>query len=377
MNPRWNTVPMQAEVKLASGGTPRKNEAKYWGGEIPWVSSGEMTQRRMHDTEHHVTEEGAENGTRLVPENTVLVVVRGMSLAKEFRITLTARQVTFNQDLKALHPSPNVDPGFLFYYLQSQRNAIRDSATDASHGTKKLETQVLESWPLPVPDLVEQYAVRDILTAYDDLIENNRRRIQLLEKAARLLYKEWFVHLRFPGHEHVKIKDGVPDGWEKKPIGELAPFKYGKALKKDNRIPGSHPVYGSSGIVGSHDKALVAGSAIIVGRKGNVGSVYWSKSDFYPIDTVYYIKTEHCSLYLYCTLLHTQFISTDVAVPGLNRDYAHSRTLLVPDDKILSLFEQHAAIMHDQIERLTKYNQSLTKACDLLLPRLMNGEVMV
>ena len=135
MKSRWDTVPLQSEVKLLSGGTPKKSEARYWGGEIPWVSSGEMTQRRIHDTQLHVTEDGADNGTRLVPENTVLVVVRGMSLAKEFRISLTARPVTFNQDLKALRPSPKVDPGFLFYYLQSQRNAIRDSATDASHGT--------------------------------------------------------------------------------------------------------------------------------------------------------------------------------------------------------------------------------------------------
>jgi type I restriction enzyme S subunit len=199
----------------------------------------------------------------------------------------------------------------------------------------------------------------------------------LLEQAARLLYKEWFVHLRFPGHEHVKIKNGVPEGWEQKKIGEMAPFKYGKALKKDDRIPGPYPVYGSSGIVGTHDKTLVAGPAIIVGRKGNVGSVYWSKSDFYPIDTVYYIEAENCSLYLYYALLHTQFISTDVAVPGLNRDYAHSRTLLVPDDKILTLFEQHAGVMHDQIDRLTKFNQALTKARDLLLPRLMNGEIAI
>ena len=108
-----------------------------------------------------------------------------------------------------------------------------------------------------------------------------------------------------------------------------------------------------------------------------MGSVYWSKSNFYPIDTVYYIEPERSSLYLYYALLHAQFISTDVAVPGLNRDYAHSRTLLVPDDKILTLFEQHASVMQDQIEVLTKYNHKLVKARDLLLPQLMNGEIVV
>ena len=97
-----------------------------------------------------------------------------------------------------------------------------------------------------------------ILAAYDDLIENNRRRVALLEQTARLLYKEWFVHLRFPGHEHVKIKDGVPEGWEKKRLGDVAPLNYGKALRKDVRVDGPFPVYGSSGVIGTHGKTDVA-----------------------------------------------------------------------------------------------------------------------
>jgi len=235
----------------------------------------------------------------------------------------------------------------------------------------------LLSLKFPVPGIHEQRVIADKLSAYDDLIENNRRRIQLLEQAARLLYREWFVHLRFPGHEHATITDGVPEGWEKKTIGKLAPFKYGKALKKDDRVPGQFPVYGSSGIVGTHEKALVTGPAIIVGRKGNVGSVYWSKDDFHPIDTVYFIEAEYCTTHLYYALLHTQFINTDVAVPGLNRDFAHSRTLLIPDDRILTLFEQDVTVIRDQIDKLTKYNDKLAQARDLLLPRLMNGEVAV
>ena len=228
-----------------------------------------------------------------------------------------------------------------------------------------------------IPSFSQQDRITSILSTYDDLIENNRRRIQLLEQSAQLLYKEWFVHLRFPGHEHVTMTDGVPEGWEKKPLGEIAPLNYGKALKKDDRIPGPFPVFGSSGIIGTHEKSLVSGSAIIVGRKGNVGNTYWSQDDFYPIDTVYFIEAKYCSIHLYHALLNTQFINTDVAVPGLNRDFAHSRLLLVPDNKTLALFEQHAIEIYEQINRLTKYNQTLTQARDLILPRLMNGEVMV
>ena len=223
----------------------------------------------------------------------------------------------------------------------------------------------------------EQRCIAIILSAYDDLIENNHRRIQLLEQAARLLYKEWFVHLRFPGHEHVKIKDGVPEGWEKRPLGDVAPLKYGKALKKDDRTPGPYPVYGSSGVVGTHNKALVSGPAIIVGRKGNVGSVYWSEDDFHPIDTVYFVGSEKCNLHLYYALIYTQFINTDVAVPGLNRDFAHSRPLLIPESKILRLFEEIASPIHEQNVRLQRYIRTLEQARDMLLPRLMNGEIPI
>ncbi|KLK89388.1 hypothetical protein SZ63_00655 [Methanoculleus sediminis] len=228
-----------------------------------------------------------------------------------------------------------------------------------------------------VPDIASQQRIASILSAYDDLIENNRRRIQLLEEAARLLYREWFIHLRFPGHEHAAINDGVPEGWEKKTLGDVAPLNYGKALKQDDRVSGPFPVYGSSGIVGTHVKALVPGPTIIVGRKGNVGSVYRSSEDCHPIDTVYYIDSSRCSFHLYYALQHMSFINTDVAVPGLNRNFAHSRSILIPEQKIYRLFEDTVAPMHLQIDLLCKENVALTQARDLLLPRLMNGEIAV
>ncbi len=281
---------------------------------------------------------------------------------------------------KALHrirSHDGLDNRFLFYTFLHKGKTGGFSPLFTGSTIKHLPREKLAKVEVDIPPLPTQQRIASILSAYDDLIENNRRRIQLLERAARLLYKEWFVRLRFPGHEHVKIKEGVPNGWEKKAIRDVAPFKYGKALKEDDRVPGSYPVYGSSGIVGTHGKALVAGPGIIVGRKGNVGTVYWSKRSFFPIDTVYYIDAQHCNLYVYYALLHTQFISTDVAVPGLNRDYAHSRTLLIPDKNIRAFFEQHATALHDKVEQLTNYNKALTNARDLLLPRLMNGEIVI
>jgi len=132
-----------------------------------------MTQLRIYDTPLHISEDGAREGSRIVPENTVLAVVRGMSLAKEFRIAITKREVAFNQDLKALKCEPEIDPEFLFYALLARREHVRELATEASHGTKRLETGVLSAFEIQVPKTKDvQRRVVAVLSAYDDLIEN-------------------------------------------------------------------------------------------------------------------------------------------------------------------------------------------------------------
>jgi type I restriction enzyme S subunit len=224
---------------------------------------------------------------------------------------------------------------------------------------------------------VQIEVVADILSAYDDLIENNRRRIALLEEAARMLYREWFVHFRFPGHEHVKIIDGIPEGWERRPFGQIAELNYGKALKEENRVEGPFPVYGSSGIVGRHQAALVAGPTIIVGRKGNVGSIYWSPVNFWPIDTVYFVPKEQADFWLYLALPSAGFQNTDAGVPGLNRDFAYSRKLICATPRLRRLFNEAVEPMFAQRTTLENYNHKLAQARDLLLPRLMNGEIAV
>ncbi len=154
-------------------------------------------------------------------------------------------------------------------------------------------------------------------------------------------------------------------------------MNYGKALKADNRIDGDFPVYGSSGVVGTHNKALTKGPGIVIGRKGNVGSVFWSSCDLWPIDTVYFVNKDESDLYLYYTLKNMTFINTDVAVPGLNREFAYSRPLLTPENKIKNSFIAEISVIRKQINVLLRYNQKLAEARDLLLPRLMNGEVEV
>lgn len=265
------------------------------------------------------------------------------------------------------------DPKFAAYLL---RNTLKNYKSEKA-AVPGVDRNVLHLLKVRAPGRPLQQRIVSILSAYDDLIENNRRRIGLLEQAARMLYREWFIHLRFPGHEHVKITNGLPEGWERRDFGKVAQLNYGKALKAEHRIEGPFPVYGSSGQVGTHDKALVEAPAIVVGRKGNVGSVFWSPENFWPIDTAYYISKQQSDYWLYQTLPNIGFQNTDSGVPGLNRDFAYSRKVTVPTDQLRREYNLSVEPMLGQAQLLASYNQKLAQARDLLLPRLMNGEIAV
>jgi len=352
---------------------PRDAEHLY-GGPYPFIQTGDVKHANLYITEYSQTYSDAGlTQSKLWKEGTLCITIAA-NIAETAILGIDA---CFPDSIIGFIPdSDKADVRFIKYLFDALLQRRYQQFTQGA-AQDNLSQEKLLSLKFPVPDIKTQKRISDVLATYDILIENNRRRIQLLEQAARLLYKEWFVHLRFPGHEHVNIKDGMPEGWERKKLGDIAQLNYGKGLKEEERIPGPYAVYGSSGKIGTHEKPLVQGPGIIVGRKGNVGSVFWSEEDFYPIDTVYFIGNDKSGLFLYYSLLHTSFISTDVAVPGLNRDLAHSRQLLIAEPKLKSLFEEMVVPIHKQIYILQKYNTSLAKARDLLLPRLMNGEIAV
>jgi type I restriction enzyme, S subunit len=219
------------------------------------------------------------------------------------------------------------------------------------------------------------------LAPIDDLIENNRRRIQLLEQSARLLYKEWFAHLRFPGHEHVKITNGVPEGWEKLPLGNLLTLQRGFDLPLSDRKDGPYPVYASTGINGFHETAKVKGPGVVTGRSGSLGSVMYVPRDFWPLNTALWVKEFRRVSPLYALHLlsemHLEQYNGGAAVPTLNRNDVHRVEQLCPNRQALRLFDEHAAPVYRQIEILEQSNKALQHARNLLLPRLMNGEVAV
>lgn len=328
----------------------------------------------------YVTEETYRIWTRRqVPQRGDIILTREAPLGEVGLLRSDAR-VFLGQRLVAYRADPNKsDPYFILYsmmapYVQGQIRAMGSGAT-----VEHMRVPDAGKFFVRTPSLVTQQRIGTILSAYDELIELNRRRIAILEEMARRLFDEWFVRFRHPGATATdsgsQKTDGAPEGWRKVRLGDLLNLEYGKALRSDDRQDGQIVVYGSSGPVGYHDKALVKGPGIVVGRKGNVGSVYWSASDFYPIDTVFYVNSDLPKRWLFQLLRLQRFINSDSAVPGLNRNQAHSLEVLQPPSKLI---EHYASVMEPlgiQAEILTNTNARLRAARDLLLPKLISGQI--
>jgi type I restriction enzyme S subunit len=275
-------------------------------------------------------------------------------------------------------PGVDIDRRFLYYVLLSDitRAQVRASATGTT--VKHTAPERIYRVSVDVPPLPIQRKIGEILGSIDDLIENNRRRVQILDEMVQTIYREWFIRFRFPGHEALKLVDPdggpIPEGWELTSLGAVVDLKYGKALKKDDRNGGQVAVVGSSGIVGWHNEMLIDGPAIVLGRKGNVGSVTWLDGPCWPIDTTYFVESKLSLRYVVEQLKRTEFLDTHAAVPGLSRDVAYSRPFLVPPDELILVFTKIADAFGCQASALLKQNLCLSLTRDLLLPRIMTGQ---
>lgn len=263
-------------------------------------------------------------------------------------------------------------------YLLSNMNLGTLSGQAAQPG---LSVKVLAQQSVRMPSRQNQERIASVLGAYDDLIEVNRRRMAVLEEMARGLFEEWFVRFRFAGHESIAVvntPDGrLPQDWTRGVLGDLIELEYGKALKADQRILGPVSVFGSGGNVGKHNLALVEGPGIVVGRKGNVGAIIWSRGDFWPIDTVFYVRSKFPLTFLFHLLKRQPFQNTDAAVPGLNRNGALKIPVAIPPLAICEAYDLRARSMFEFRDNLLEQNTALAASRDHLLPRLISGQLSI
>jgi type I restriction enzyme S subunit len=275
-----------------------------------------------------------------------------------------------------------VDKRFLYFLFNSHnyRAQVRGSASGAT--VRHTSPNRIKSCVVRYPsDVRVQAQIADTLSAYDDLIENNRRRIALLEEASRMLYREWFVHFRFPGHEHAKIIDGVPEGWERKKLANVLTLKRGYDLPEDRRVAGDVPIVSSSGITGFHNDHKAVGPGVVTGRYGTLGQVYYVEGNYWPLNTALYVHdyqgTHPLIAFHLLTALLKGIIAEKAAVPGLNRNVLHAMVVTSAPERLQKSFVEVVDDQQDEVGVLRAMNQKLAQARDLLLPRLMNGEIAV
>ena len=299
------------------------------------------------------------------------------------------------------------DPRFISYFLrQHLKNYKSEKAA-----VPGVDRKVLHKLSARCPDLQIQQSIVRILSAYDDLIENNRRRIKLLEESARQLYKEWFVRFRFPGHEHVKIVDGVPEGWERVLFSEMADVLRGRSytsaelrdeggrafvnLKCINRFGGFRDT-GVKGIEGDfREKHMVSPGdivmavtdmtrdAMIVAQSGRISKTVEADAIF-SMDLVKIVpKPEIQRDWLYSLLRFSNF-AFDVREHANGTNVLHLKPKhieewkgFLPSESVRDWFAESVQPVFDQIDNLQLQSRNAAKARDLLLPRMMNGSLTV
>ena len=292
-----------------------------------------------------------------------------------------ARYVISQSQMKLSVNTSLVLPEFVYYWFRQSAIVEVIKRRAISSGVPHINLGILKSLALRVPPLNEQREIVRIVEGLDNLIENNRRRIQLLERSARLLYREWFVHLRFPGHEHLKVVDGVPKGWDRVFLGDILTLQRGFDLPSGARRPGPVPIIASTGANGYHDKAMVRAPGVVTGRSGSLGTVMYVLNDFWPLNTTLWVKEfKRVSPVFACHLLEImalQQYNGGAAVPTLNRNDVHRVEVLCPPGALIRSFDESVDPCYQQTKILNAQNEKLVQARDLLLPRLMSGEIEV
>lgn len=291
-----------------------------------------------------------------------------------------------------------LDRKFLYVFLRSPnfhaQLATRAGETDMAPYVS-LTSQ--RGFSVTIPPIRTQRDIAATIGAFDDKIDLNCRMNETLEAMARTIFKDWFIDFGptrakmegrtpylttelwalFPDHLD---DEGKPVGWELQRIEDLLELAYGKALPAASRVFGEYPVYGSGGINGYHSSAVVDPPAVIVGRKGTVGSLYWEDRPCFPIDTVFYVIPKVVPLTFSFYLLQSLGLgdmNTDAAVPGLNRSNVYRLEGAWGTPDLASRFDGIIGLVRSRIFAAEQECRTLAGTRDLLLPKLMSGEIRV
>lgn len=371
------------EVRRGKSKHRPRDAAHLYGGDYPFVQTGDVKHSGLYVTQFTQTySEAGLTQSKLWPKGTLCITIAANiadTAILSFDACFPDSIIGFNADPK------KSDVRFVKYLMDTLKKRFKQFSQGAAQDNLSLEKLI--SLKFPVPDLKTQEKIAEILSSYDELINVNNKKIALLEESARLLYKEWFVHLRFPGYEKVKIVNCVPNGWKRESIFNIWGIRYGKNLSTDKLIEnGEFPVYGADKIIGYFSEFNTEDKVCLVTCRGagcgNVRRTQFAKS-FVTNNSFLFVPKERVKgitiPFTFNALINLNLsrLNTGAAQPQLTLDGISSVDILMPPDSLVKRFGELTAPMFDHIDRLGVMNKQLALARDILLPRLMNGDIEI
>ena len=383
--------------------------AKDEGEGFPLVRTPNIGKGRLvYDGMHRVCE-GVYNkrNARAIPQENDLIFAREAT-AGNVALIQKGEKVCLGQRTVLIRPNQEiVNPAFLTYFLLAPKQQYNLLSTANGATVAHVNLSTIRNLKIDLPELSTQHRIAAILSRYDSLIENYQKQIKLLEEAAQRLYKEWFVDLRFPDHENTKIIDGVPEGWEKKTLGELISYVRGKSYSsneisdegcimvnlKNIQAFGGYKRDAEKRFIGEYKPEqtlqkgdMVMGVTDMTQERRLVGHVAlipdFNEPATFSMDLIKIIPYSVPIIYLYCAMRYGGIskrispLANGVNVLHLKPDAMMGTMMVIPRK---DLVERFCPFVEEMVNKILK-NQSqirlLTEARDRLLPKLMNGEII-
>lgn len=366
--------------KMFSGGTPSTGKDEYYDGDIPWVRTQEVNFNYINDTAIKISELGFSNSSaRWVPSDSVIIAMYGNSAG---RVAFSNIKTTTNQACCNFIANKEKSlPKFVFFNLLYRYKEIESMSKGAAQ--KNLNVGMLKALEINLPPLPTQRKIAKILSNYDDLIENNLKRIKLLEESARLTYEKWFLRFRIDGKKlEIDPETNLPFGWELVKIGSLL-----------QRVPTTIKIKSS--------EILVAGRNPVVDQSTDFIAGYTNETNINKyLDNAFIVFGDHTRILKFVNfsfargadgtqilvsnnsrMPQTLFYHSLIAANLSNYHYARhfkflkEEKIILPDKNTANKYNDYCITIFDQIKNLRKQNQLLKEARDILLPRLMTGMI--
>lgn len=381
-------------LDMHSGGTPDTSESEYWNGNFKWLSSGETRQRFIDDTESRITQLGIEkSSTKLAIKNDVVMACAGQGKTRG-QVSFLLDDMYINQSVIAMTADDSIlNPLFLFYNLSVRYDELRGSS-DASSTRGSITTKSLKKLAMLIPDIETQEKISSILIAYDTLIENNNKRIRLLEQMAENLYNEWFVRFRFPGYEDVELENVIPKGWKIERLSDIADIIMGQSPESENYNTNCeglpfHQGVGSYGdfyliddVYSTKGNRIAEANSIIFSVRAPVGRINITLNKIILGRGVAGINSvKGYNAYL-LWMLKNQFQQEDIIGNGsifasVTKKDLLGFKILMPNEELIQKFDSIASGIESAMRKISLINSNLKKQRDMLLPRLMSGKLEV